>query len=136
LSVKLSVCLYATAYVYIDFNRHSLGYLIRLQFNLLQVAIVSCEQFHFLQGWFVIMSNLSDNLVMDVAHCNPSPGAEVISYKRKDPPGYNQLWKKVPTGENTFYLVSKLASNCKLTIKVINPCSHLQCRHSKLTSLP
>ena len=77
------------------------------------------------------MNNLGNDLVMDVAHCNPTPGAEVISYKRKDPPGYNQLWKKVPTGENTFYLVSKLGSNCKVTIKVINPCSHLQHRHSK-----
>ena len=64
------------------------------------------------------MSSLRNDLVMDVAHCNPSPGAEVISYKRKNPPGNNQLWKKEPAGENTFHLVSKLGSNCKVTIKV------------------
>jgi len=71
------------------------------------------------------MSKLGNNLVMDVAYSRATPGTQVISYTKKNPPRPNQLWRKEYCSENTFYLVSKLHSSCKITIKVINPCCHL-----------
>lgn len=77
------------------------------------------------QDWFFIMSELDNNLVMDVAFCRTTSGTQVISYTRKNPPRPNQLWRKEHVGENTFYLVSQLHSGRRITIKVINLCSHL-----------
>ena len=77
------------------------------------------------QGWFFIMSKLGNNLVMDVAFCRTTPGTQVISYTKKSPPRPNQLWRKEHCNNNTFYLVSKLHPSCKISIKVINCCSHL-----------
>ena len=77
------------------------------------------------QHWFFIMSKLGNNLVMDVAYCRTTPGTQVISYTKKNHYRPNQLWRKENAGENTFYLVSKLDSSCKITIKVINLCCHL-----------
>ena len=71
------------------------------------------------------MSKLGKNLVMDVAYSRTTPGTQVISYIRKNPPRANQLWRKEPVGDNTFYLVSQLHSSCKITVKVLNCCSHL-----------
>ena len=61
-------------------------------------------------------------MVMDVEHSNPDPGTRVLSYCRNDPGlVHNQLWMKqfVREGEGTFYLVSKLGPDCKLTLQVI-----------------
>ena len=61
-------------------------------------------------------------MVMDVEHSNPDPGTRVISYSRNNPDLVpNQLWMKqfVREGEDTFYLVSKLGPDCKLTLQVI-----------------
>ena len=61
-------------------------------------------------------------MVMGVEHSNPDPGTRVLSYCKNDldlvP---NQLWMKqfVREGEGTFYLVSKLGPDCKLTLQVI-----------------
>ena len=81
----------------------------------------------FLQSWFFIMSKLGNNLVMDVAFCRTTPRTQVISYTKKNPPRPNQLWRNEhkKNDKNTFYLVSKLHPSCKITIKVINCCSHL-----------
>lgn len=57
---------------------------------------------------------------MDVAYSSTEPGTQVISYTRKNPIKPNQLWKREFTGDDTFYLVSKLSDSCKITIKVIN----------------
>ena len=62
---------------------------------------------------------------MDVAYCRTTPGTQIISYIKKNPPRPNQLWRKEPYDKNTFYLVSKLHSSCKVTIKVIDCCIHL-----------
>ena len=64
-------------------------------------------------------------MVMDVEHSNPKPGTPVISYCRNDPDElvHNQLWRKEWASENTFYLVSKLGPDCKMTIRVIISCS-------------
>ena len=70
------------------------------------------------------MSKLGSNLVMDVAYCSTEPGTHVISYTRKNPPRPNQLWRKEPVGGNTFYLVSKLGSSCRITIQVVNLFCH------------
>ena len=77
----------------------------------------------FSQHWFFIMSKLGNNLVMDVAYCRTTPGTQVISYTKKNPPRPNQLWGKEYDG-NTFYLVSKLHSSCRIAVKVINLCSY------------
>ena len=59
-------------------------------------------------------------MVMDVEHSNPDPGTQVLSYCKNDPDlVHNQLWMKHPAGEDTFYLVSKLGPDCKLTLQVI-----------------
>ena len=86
--------------------------------------IFICWYYYILQGWFFIMSKLGNSLVMDVAYNNTNPGTHVISYTKKNPPADNQLWVKEHTAVNTFYLVSKLSSSCKITIKVINICIH------------
>ena len=63
-------------------------------------------------------------MVMDVEHSTPDPGTSVISYCRNDPElVHNQLWMKQHVDENTFYLVSKLGPDCKMTILVIISCS-------------
>ena len=84
-------------------------------------------QFPLFQGCFFITSGLGENLVMDVAYCRTTPGTQVISYTRNNPPRANQLWTRefVSNNKKTFYLVSKLHSSCKITIKVINCCNHL-----------
>ena len=59
-------------------------------------------------------------MVIDVEHSNPDPGTRILSYCKNDldlvP---NQLWMKQFVGEDTFYLVSKLGPDCKLTLQVI-----------------
>ena len=62
---------------------------------------------------------------MDVAYHHTTPGTQVISYTRKNPPRPNQLWRREFVDDNTFYLVSKLHPSCKVTILVSNVCSHL-----------
>lgn len=63
-------------------------------------------------------------MVMDVEHSNPDPGTPVISYCQNDPElVHNQLWMKQHVDEKTFYLVSKLGPDCKMTILVIISCS-------------
>ena len=70
--------------------------------------------------YFFIESTVGSEMVMDVKHSDCRPGTPVISYCRNDPElVLNQLWKKVPAVENTFYLVSKLGPDCKITIQVI-----------------
>ena len=67
------------------------------------------------------MSKLGTScLVMDVDWFSTTPGTQVISYPKKTPPADNQLWMKEDAGENTFFLVSKLGSSCKITIQVYN----------------
>lgn len=66
---------------------------------------------------------------MDVSRFGTTPGTPVISYFQQHPPANNQLWKKVPAGENTFYLVSKLGPNCKITVQV--SCLYVQSLMSK-----
>ena len=59
-------------------------------------------------------------MVIDVEHSNPDPGTPVISYTRNNPDLVsNQLWMKQSVGKDTFYLVSKLGPDCKLTLQVI-----------------
>ena len=59
-------------------------------------------------------------MVMDVEHSNPDPGTRVLSYCKNDPRlVHNQLWMKQFTSEDSFYLVSKLGPDCKLTLQVI-----------------
>lgn len=63
-------------------------------------------------------------MVIDVEHSSPDPGTSVISYFQNDPElVHNQLWRKEWDSENTFYLVSKLGPDCKMTIRVIISCS-------------
>jgi len=58
-------------------------------------------------------------MVMDVEHSNDRAGTPVISYSLNNRElVHNQLWKKETASENTFYLVSKLGPDCKLTILV------------------
>ena len=62
-------------------------------------------------------------MVIDVEHSSPDPGTRVISYCQNDPElMHNQLWRKEWGRENTFYLVSKLGFDCKMTIQVIISC--------------
>ena len=69
--------------------------------------------------YFFIESTIGSKMVIDVEHSNDNAGTPVISYTRNSRElVYNQLWKKEAAGENTFYLVSKLGSDCKLTILV------------------
>ena len=71
--------------------------------------------------YFFIVSKLgTSHLVMDVDWFSTTPGTQVISYPKKTPPADNQLWMKEDAGENTFFLVSKLGSSCKITIQVYN----------------
>ena len=59
-------------------------------------------------------------MVMDVEHSNPDPKTPVLSYHKNDPGlVHNQLWMKQSVSEDTFYLVSKLGPDCKLTLQVI-----------------
>ena len=80
------------------------------------------------------MTKLGKNLVMDVAFCRTTPGTQVISYTKKNPPRPNQLWRKEHVGENAFYLVSKLHSSCKITIKVISAAISINFVANKLPS--
>ena len=80
-------------------------------------------------------------MVMDVEHSNPDPGTRVLSYCKNDPGlVHNQLWMKHYVTKDSFYLVSKLGPDCKLTLQVIisyclyfslhqlnNYCSNLLC---------
>ena len=59
-------------------------------------------------------------MVMDVEHSNPDPGTRVLSYCKNDPGlVHNQLWMKHFVTKHSFYLVSKLGPDCKLTLQVI-----------------
>ena len=71
---------------------------------------------------------------MDVAFCRTTSGTQVISYTKKNPPRPNQLWRKEHVGENAFYLVSKLHSSCKITIKVISAAIFIHFVANKLPS--
>ena len=59
-------------------------------------------------------------MVMDVKHSDPDPGTPVLSYHKNDPDlVLNQLWMKQFDTKDSFYLVSKLGPDCKLTLQVI-----------------
>ena len=74
-----------------------------------------------MHDYFFIKSKIGYEMVMDVEHSNPKPGTPVLSYCKNDPElVHNQLWRKEPSSDgNSFYLVSKLGDDCRLTIEVI-----------------
>ena len=118
--------------LYINFCFCTPDWIIFLAFSLVIVPLILSSNYFemilvqsFSQHWFFIMSKLGNNLVMDVAYCRTTPGTQVISYTKKNPPRPNQLWRKeyIPNG-NTFYLVSKLHFSCRIAVKVINLCSY------------
>ena len=70
--------------------------------------------------YFFIESTVGVDMVMDVEHSNPDPGTRVLSYCKNDPQlVHNQLWMKQFVTKDSFYLVSKLGPDCKLTLQVI-----------------
>ena len=78
-------------------------------------------------GCFFVVSKLGTDpeLVMDLKRSNTNPGTQVILYPQHQHFRNNQLWMKEQAGEATFYLVSKLSTNCKIAIKVINITVHV-----------
>ena len=89
------------------------------------ISVIHCIKiFQNTDDYFLIKSTIGVEMVMDVKHSNPDPGTRVISYCQNNPElMHNQLWKKEWASENTFYLVSKLGPDCKMTIRVIISCS-------------
>ena len=65
-----------------------------------------------------IVSELGDNLVMDVSGKAATAGTAVITYKKKKIHRENQLWREEYVSDTTFFLVPKHAKDKKLALNV------------------
>ena len=65
-----------------------------------------------------IVSELGDNLVMDVCGKSTSAGTSVIIYKKKHFQRENQLWKEEYVSDSKFFLVPKHAKDKRLSFNV------------------